>query len=118
MKVIKLSTDGTASELTVDDASKLVSLQRAVGGLVERLSLTTHVDLVMHEEAKFITGHRPNMIAGRLLRHFEISLAPGDYIAGDAVLVGVDGADWVSVPASTTDTLAFLGHKPTERSTP
>lgn len=113
MKAIKLTTAGTAEQLTIDDEHKLTALQQLVGGYVEKISITENVDLVMHEEEKFISGHKANPIAGRLLRHFDIALRPGDYIAGDVVLVGVDDADWISVPDSTADTLAFLGFEVT-----
>ncbi len=109
MKVIKLGVDGSATELTIDGTRKLEELQHLVGGYVEKLSLTEKVDMLMNEEAKFPVDHKANRIAGRLLRHFDIQLIPGDYIAGDVVLVGHDGPEWVSVPASTVDTLAFVG---------
>lgn len=113
MKVIKLTITGVAEQLTIDDEHKLTALQQLVGGYVEKISITEKVDLVMHEEEKFIQGHKANPIAGHLLHHFDIALHPGDYIAGDVVLVGVDGADWISVPDSTADTLAFLGFEVT-----
>lgn len=115
MKVIKLSTDGTVEQLTIDDEHKLTGLQQLVGGDVQSIALTEKVDLVMHEEAKFIRGHKANPVAGRLLRHFDIPLLPGDYIAGDAVLVGVDGPDWISVPDSTAGTIEFLGFQITQK---
>ncbi|MFH8253086.1 DUF3846 domain-containing protein [Microbacterium sp. B2969] len=115
MKVIKLSTDGTVEQLTIDDEHKLTALQQLVGGYVQAISLTENVDLVMHEEEKFIRGHKANPVAGRLLHHFDIALTPGDYIAGDAVLVGVDGPDWISVPDSTPGTLEFLGFQITQK---
>ena len=109
MKVIKLSTDGKIEQITIDDDHKLTALQQLVGGDVESISLTEKLDLVSHEEAKFARGHKANPVAARLLRHFDIALLAGDYIAGDAVLVGVDGPDWVSVPDSTAGTIEFLG---------
>ena len=113
MKVIKLTTAGTAEQLTIDDEHKLTALQQLVGGYVEKISITENVDLVSHDEVKSIRGHKANPIAGHLLHHFDIGLLPGDYIAGEVVLVGVDGDDWVSVPDSTADTLAFLGFEVT-----
>jgi hypothetical protein len=113
MKVIKLTTAGTAEQLTIDDEHKLAALQQLVGGYVEKISITENVDLVSHDEVKFISGHKANPIASRLLRHFDIALQPDDYIAGDVVLVGVDDADWISVPDSTADTLAYLGFEVT-----
>ena len=115
MKVIKLNTDGTVEQLSIDDDHKLTALQQLVGGYVEKISITEKVDLVMHEEAKFIRGHKANPVAGRPLRHFDIALMPGDYIAGDTVLVGVDGPDWISVPDSTAGTIEFLGFQITQK---
>lgn len=109
MKVIKLSTSGSATAVTIDDTRVLEETQRLVGGYVEKISITENVDLVFNEEGEFISGHKANRIAGRLLRHFDVHLMPGDYIAGDAVLVGVDGPSWTSVPDSAAGTLEFLG---------
>ena len=60
------------------------------------------------------------MLGGLLLIVFIESgllfpLLPGDYIAGDTVLVGVDGPDWISVPDSTAGTVEFLGYQITQK---
>ena len=103
MKVIKLSTDGTVEQLTIDDEHKLTGLQQLVGGDVQSIALPEKVDLVLHEEAKFIRAHKANAVAGRLLRHF------------DEDRVGVDGPDWISVPDSTAGTIEFLGFQITQK---
>ena len=111
MKVIKLSTNSTVEQVTIDDEDKLTALQQLVGGYVQSISLTEQLELVTHEEAKFVREHKANPVAGQLLRHFDVALLPGDYTAGDAVLVGVNGPDWISVPGSTAETLEFLGFR-------
>lgn len=109
MKVIKLSISGSATAVEIDDTRVLDEVQHLVGGWVEKISITENVDLVFNEEGMFDPNHKANMIAGRLLRHFDVHLLPGDYIAGDAVLVGVDGPSWTAVPDSATGTLEFIG---------
>lgn len=109
MDIIKINTDGTAQRVTVDDANRLTDLQQLVDGWVEKISLSSDVDLLGNEEAKFIGGHERNHLAERVLNHFGRSLFPGDYLAGDMLLVGTTGSEWTSAPTSVADALAAVG---------
>lgn len=114
MKVLAINVNGNVQLQSIDESDKLTALQELVGGNVERITLTEHTDLLFNEEGKFEEGHKANRIAGRLLRHFDIPLEPGDYIAGNAAIVGTDGPEWISAPDSAADTLAFLGFEVTQ----
>lgn len=65
----------------------LPSLQALVGGYLEEVRLPFHGVLYCNEEGKF-EGLPPNRHATVLARHLNAGLAPGDVIAGDAIVVG------------------------------
>ena len=82
-KGLLIKTDGTTQEVEFPREGGLDEMQGFVGGLIEFVALPKG-DLIINEEGKLI-GLEQNPRATGLAQG---SIMPGDFIAGDAILVG------------------------------
>ncbi|CAQ03354.1 DUF3846 domain-containing protein [Clavibacter sepedonicus] len=111
MNGIRCGLDGVTDVIELDDEHLLAQLQEAVGGTIEVLEVTPACDLVIDEEGK-LKGYPRNSVATALAEALDIGLAPGDYIAGPAVLIGTNPDGYLGpVPAHVMEALISVsGH--------
>lgn len=91
MRALLIPAGGLPEEVEVSDENELDDLQRYVGGWIEYVPTDQDVTLYCNEEGK-ILNLPPNPLATEL---FGSLLMPGDYLAGDVILLGLldeDGA--------------------------
>lgn len=93
---LKIAADG--SQTTVE-VNKLEDYQREVGGYIQTLPLGEKHILIINEEGK-IRELAPNSLATALTSIFHSGIAYHDYIAGDALIVGENGDNWVDIDPS------------------
>lgn len=97
-KALKLSIDGTLTELDLDASEgSLKVLQDGVGGWIEPVDLSEEVTMYCNEEGK-LGGFEPNPIATVI---FNATFAPAvDLIMGDVVFTGGvdDEGDTLGLP--------------------
>lgn len=109
MNGIRCDIDGSVELVDLDDDHLLAQLQDAVGGTIEMLEVTLACDLVIDEEGK-LKGYPRNNVATALAEALDVGLAPDDYIAGPAVLIGTNGdGDLGPVPAHVAEALISVG---------
>lgn len=84
MRALLIPAGGKPEEVEVSDENELDDLQRYVGGWIEYVPTNEDVTLYCNEEGK-IEGLPPNPLATSL---FGSLLMPGDYLAGDVILLG------------------------------
>jgi hypothetical protein len=97
IKAVHITTDGTT---TVNEYTKITldDMQRAVGGLIECVSLPLHnVDMYCNEEGK-VHSLDVNDVATKL---FVANYGPRDVIMGDVLIT--NGADMDGEIISLTD---------------
>ena len=88
VKAVVLTTDNTVEvEQDTDEFVSYATLSRAVGGLIEAVSLPNGLTLWVNEEGKN-DGLAPNVLATRL---FVSAFGAVDVIVGNAIVTG--GAD-------------------------
>ncbi len=88
MKAVVLTTDNTVEvEQDTNEFVSYATLSRAVGGLIEAVSLPNGLTLWVNEEGKN-DGLAPNVLATRL---FISAFGAVDVIVGNAIITG--GAD-------------------------
>jgi len=111
--------DGAVEEVTFGQP-RLKELQAAVSGYIEGLTLTDDVMAYINEEGK-LHGLPGNTHAMVVLASMDVRLHPGDYIAGDMVLVGrlnsrgqADGEDHDLPAALRAQLLAQLPEIPAD----
>jgi hypothetical protein len=93
-----------------EDLDGLGLLQRTVGGHIEAIGLPSHVDpdgkatCYINEEGKYMDSCPPNMRATDLFVP-GVGLFWGDYIAGDAIIVGFNArtGENVDVPVNVEE---------------
>lgn len=88
--LLKAGADhGLLVDLDLDD---LRAVQQAVGGLVQEITLTDGSPFLLNEEGK-VYGLPMNPSANRLVGVLNPGLFPDDFIAGDALVAGIDPSD-------------------------
>lgn len=111
MKALTISVDGTIGRVDLDanTDARLHQLQTAVDGHIEFLDLTENITMILNDEGKFEDPIRVNPLATALTVAYEVGLLPGDFIAGDVVLGGMDPeGELTDVPADVDELLELL----------
>ena len=111
MKALTITTAGALAriELATGVDARLPQLQAAVGGHIEFLDLTDTLTMILNEEGKFEDPIPVNPVATALTIAYEVGMLPGDFIAGDIVLAGMDeDGELTDVPADVDELLALL----------
>ena len=85
MKALLIRTDNSVEEIEVD--GDLKSLQDAVGGFIELLSLTDDAHAYIDEEGK-LKDKKINTVAYYLCHKLGVGFMPGDMIVGDMIVLG------------------------------
>lgn len=108
-KALKITPAGEILDVEV---AELEDYQREVGGWIEALPLGEAHILVVNEEGKFVDP-RYNLLATLLVAQHETGIAPGDYIVGNALVVGnrSSSGDWIDVDAEFAQQTRTLASK-------
>lgn len=110
MKAIVIPQEGPFRWTDIPDTGALPVLQELVGGYIEAVPIPDFVDRTgrstayINEEGKFHPDCKPNMAATDFLVP-GIGLMPGDFIAGNLILVGFnpDTGDHAPLPPKVHD---------------
>ncbi|MGP5048051.1 DUF3846 domain-containing protein [Glutamicibacter ardleyensis] len=88
---LKITVDGETHPVQIDAKDRLQGLYKALDcTTVEYLGADHSIDLITDEESKLV-GKKPNLLATVIAMQLGFKFFPGDYIAGDTVLLAHDG---------------------------